>query len=95
VQLGRGADERQLRRADEVAVAGREAGAQRVVDRAGLERLRPVHAHLAGEHDLAQVAAGDALDRAFDRGLEVLGGSGGGDSRLVRRVRVEQRHRGG
>ena len=50
-------------RADAVAVTGREAGAQGVEDRRRVDRRRARDAHLAGQHDLVELAGADPLDR--------------------------------
>ena len=53
--------------------AGREPLAQDAEDRGGVVRRGRVDLHLAREHDLLERARADALDRARDRALVVLG----------------------
>ena len=62
-QLRARSQEGQLRRADAEAVAGREHLAQAAEDRRRVERRGRVHPHLAGEHDLLELARSDPLHR--------------------------------
>ena len=63
-QLRARADEGELGRADAPAVAGREGLAQGAEHGAGSCARGRVHAHLARQHDLLELAGPDALDRA-------------------------------
>ena len=75
-QLGAGTEERQLRRADAEAVAGREDLAQGVEHRRRVDRARRVHAHLARQHDLLELARrGSARPRGPPPPRSATGGS--------------------
>ena len=58
-------------------------------------RRRRVHAHLARQHDLLELARADALDGALDGLLVVRRAARRSPRACARRVGVEQRHRGG
>jgi hypothetical protein len=80
---------------DEVAVAGRERGAQRVVDGRRVDLGGRVHAYLACQDELVELAGLYALHSASHRGLEVLGRRRARHLWAHQRIRVEQRHRRG
>ncbi len=92
-QLGAGADEGELGRADAPAVTAREHLAQRAEDGSRVVRGRRMRAHLAGEHDLLEVTRADALDRALDSVLVVRRRCRARHAYALDRIGIEERHR--
>ena len=92
-QLGAGADEGELRRADAPAVAGGEDLAQGAEDGPRVVGRRRVRAHLAGQHDLLELTGADPLDRALDGVLVVRGRRGARHAGALDRVRIQEGHR--